>query len=69
MMGMLNDMPLRRDSRDGAYDIVDCREAVHDQGGRQVILPEEARKRADAGMDTRMKGKRRSDSTYPRTWP
>jgi hypothetical protein len=60
MMGMLNDMPLRRDSRDGAYDIVDCREAVHDQGGR---------KRADAGMDTRMKGKRRSDSTYPRTWP
>jgi hypothetical protein len=40
MMGALEGIPLGDVLGDGAYDTVDCREAVHDLGGRQVIPPD-----------------------------
>ena len=40
MMGALEEIPLGDVLGDGAYDTVDCREAIHDRGGRQVIPPD-----------------------------
>jgi len=40
MMGALEGTPIGDVLGDGAYDTVDCREAVHDLGGRQVIPPD-----------------------------
>jgi len=40
MMEALEDVPLGDVLGDGAYDTVDCREAVHDRGGRQIIPPD-----------------------------
>ena len=39
MMGALEGMPLGDVLGDGAYDTADCREAIHDLGGRQIIPP------------------------------
>lgn len=53
MMGALGDVPLGDILGDGANDTIDCREAVYDLGGRQVIPPDknakkQQRKRVDA---------------------
>lgn len=40
MMEALEDVPLGDVLGDGAYDTLDCREAVHDRGGKQVIPPD-----------------------------
>lgn len=40
MMGALEGTPLGDILGDGAYDTVDCREVVHDLGGRAVIPPD-----------------------------
>jgi Transposase DDE domain len=40
MMEALEGIPLGDVLGDGAYDTVDCREAVYDRGGRQVIPPD-----------------------------
>ena len=40
MMEALEGIPLGDVLGDGAYDTTDCREAVHDRGGRQVIPPD-----------------------------
>jgi hypothetical protein len=40
MMEALDGTPLGDVLGDGAYDTVDCREAVHDRGGNQVIPPD-----------------------------
>jgi len=40
MMEALEGIPLGDVLGDGAYDTVDCREAVNDRGGRQVIPPD-----------------------------
>lgn len=40
MMGALEGVPFGDILGDGAYDTIDCREAVHDLGGRQVIPPD-----------------------------
>jgi len=40
MMEALEGIPLGDVLGDGAYDTIDCREAVHDRGGRQVIPPD-----------------------------
>lgn len=40
MMEALEDIPLGDVLGDGSYDTVDCREAVNDRGGRQVIPPD-----------------------------
>ena len=39
MMGVLEGVPLGDVLGDGAYDTVDCRDVIHDQGGKQVIPP------------------------------
>ena len=39
MMDELNGVSLGDVLGDGAYDTIDCREAIHDRGGRQVIPP------------------------------
>ncbi len=49
MMGALEGMPLGDVLGDGAYDTVDCREAVHDLGGRQVIPPDKNAKEQKRG--------------------
>jgi hypothetical protein len=40
MMEALEGVPLGDVLGDGAYDTIDCREAIHDRGGRQVIPPD-----------------------------
>src|SRR5271170_1204407 len=40
MMEALEGIPLGDVLGDGAYDTIDCREAVHDCGGRQIIPPD-----------------------------
>jgi len=40
MMEAVEGVPLGDVLGDGAYDTVDCREAIHDRGGRQVIPPD-----------------------------
>lgn len=40
MMGALEGTPLGDVLGDGAYDTVDCREVIHDMGGRPVIPPD-----------------------------
>lgn len=40
MMGALEGVPLGDVLGDGAYDTVDCREVVHDLGGKPVIPPD-----------------------------
>jgi hypothetical protein len=40
MMGLLEGTPLGDVLGDGAYDTVDCREAIYDLGGRQIIPPD-----------------------------
>jgi hypothetical protein len=40
MMGALEGTPLGDILGDGAYDTVDCRAAIHDVGGRQMIPPD-----------------------------
>jgi hypothetical protein len=40
MMEALEGLSLGDILGDGAYDTIDCREAIHDQGGRQVIPPD-----------------------------
>ncbi len=40
MMEALDGIPLGDVLGDGAYDTVDCREAVYDRGGRQIIPPD-----------------------------
>ena len=40
MMAVLDGTSLGDVIGDGAYDTVDCREAVHDRGGKQVIPPD-----------------------------
>lgn len=49
MMGALEGVPLGDILGDGAYDTVDCREAVHDLGGRQVIPPDKNAKEQKRG--------------------
>lgn len=39
MINELNGVSLGDVLGDGAYDTIDCREAVHDRGGRQIIPP------------------------------
>lgn len=39
MMDALDGVSLCNVLGDGAYDTIDCREAIHDKGGRQVIPP------------------------------
>jgi DDE family transposase len=39
MMSTLDDVPLGDVLGDGAYDTTDCRQAIYDSGGRQVIPP------------------------------
>src|SRR3990167_9509265 len=40
LMEAVEGVPLGDVLGDGAYDTVDCREAIHDRGGRQVIPPD-----------------------------
>ena len=40
MMEVLEDVPIGDVFGDGAYDTIDCREAVYSRGGRQVIPPD-----------------------------
>lgn len=40
MMEALEGIPLGDILGDGAYDTTDCREAIHDRGGKQVIPPD-----------------------------
>lgn len=40
MMTALDGVPLGDILGDGAYDTIDCREAVYDRGGKQVIPPD-----------------------------
>ena len=40
MLEAIDDVPLRDVHGDGAYDTLDCGEAVHDRGGRQIIPPD-----------------------------
>jgi hypothetical protein len=40
MMGALEGEDIGDVLGDGAYDTIDCREAIHDMGGRQVIPPD-----------------------------
>lgn len=40
MMGALDGIPFGDVLGDGAYDTLDCREAVYDRGGKQVIPPD-----------------------------
>jgi hypothetical protein len=40
MMDALEGTPLGDVLGDGAYDTADCREAVHDRGGRQIFPPD-----------------------------
>jgi hypothetical protein len=49
MMGALEGVPLGDVLGDGAYDTIDCREAVHDLGGRQVIPPDKNAKEQKRG--------------------
>jgi hypothetical protein len=49
MMGALEGIPLGDVLGDGAYDTIDCREAVHDLGGRQVIPPDKNAKEQKRG--------------------
>lgn len=49
MMGALEGLPLGDILGDGAYDTTDCREAVHDLGGRQVIPPDKNAKEQKRG--------------------
>ena len=39
MMDALDEVSLGDVLGDGAYDTIDCREAIHDRGGKQVIPP------------------------------
>jgi hypothetical protein len=45
MMSALDGIPLGDCLGDGAYDTVDCREAIHDRGGRQIIPPDKNARR------------------------
>ena len=45
MMPALDRIPLGDCLGDGAYDTVDCREAIHDQGGRSIIPPDKNAKK------------------------
>jgi hypothetical protein len=49
MLGTLEGISLGDVLGDGAYDTVDCREAIHDLGGRQVILPDKNAKEQKRG--------------------
>lgn len=49
MLGALKDVPLGDVLGDGAYDTVDCREAVHDLGGKPVIPPDKNAKEQKKG--------------------
>lgn len=49
MMGALEGTPLGDILGDGAYDTSDCRETVHDLGGRQVIPPDKNAKEQRRG--------------------
>lgn len=40
MMGALEGTPIGDVLGDGAYDTIDCREVVHDMGGRPIIPPD-----------------------------
>ncbi len=40
MMEALEGVPLGDILGDGAYDTIDCREAIYDRGGRQIIPPD-----------------------------
>lgn len=40
LMEALEEIPLGDVIGDGAYDTTDCREAIHDRGGRQIIPPD-----------------------------
>jgi len=40
MMGALEEIPLGDVLGDGAYDTIDCREAVHDLGGKPIFPPD-----------------------------
>jgi len=40
MMEALDGIPLGDVLGDGAYDTLDCRQAVHDRGGKQVVPPD-----------------------------
>ena len=44
MMEALEGIPLGDVLGDGAYDTIDCREAIHDRGGRQIIPPDKSAK-------------------------
>ena len=55
MMGALEGVPLGDILGDGAYDTVDCREAIHDLGGRQVIPPDKNAKEQKRGWISALK--------------
>lgn len=44
MIEALEDIPLGDVLGDGAYDTIDCREAINDRGGKQVIPPDKTAK-------------------------
>jgi Transposase DDE domain len=44
MMEALEGIPLGDVIGDGAYDTIDCREAIYDRGGRQIIPPPKSAK-------------------------
>src|SRR5579863_324852 len=49
MMGALENVPLGDILGDGAYDTIDCREAVYDLGGKPVIQPDKNAKEQKRG--------------------
>ncbi len=49
MMGALENVPLGDILGDGAYDTIDCREAVYDLGGKPVIPPDKNAKEQKRG--------------------
>lgn len=63
MMEALEGLPLGDVIGDGAYDTVDCRDIIHDMGGRQVIPPP---KSARVQRKTNIPGLRERDNAICR---
>lgn len=63
MMEALEDVSVGDVIGDGAYDTVDCREAVYDRGGRQIIPPD---KNAKKQKRTRFPALRERDEAIER---
>ena len=63
MMDFLEGLPLGEVIGDGAYDPVDCREAIYDRGGKQIIPPP---KSAKEQRKTKIPGLRERDAAIQR---